>query len=56
MSDAVKLILVNLTHLPKKHPSATSTSSKQSKAQVSLDVVIDAIMTNGASLLREEGR
>lgn len=55
MTDAVELILLNLTHLPKMHPSVTLSNSKPSKAQVSLDFVIDAIMTNGASLLREEG-
>lgn len=55
MSDAVELILLNLSNLPKP-PSAASTSSKPGKTDVSLDFVIDAIMTNGASLIREEGR
>jgi symplekin len=54
MSDAVELILANLEHLPKKRPSAGTTKSK--KVPVTLDFVVDAILTNGASLSTEEGR
>jgi symplekin len=53
MSDAIELVLLNLEHLPKSRPSVGGTSSE---TQISLDYVVDAIMTNGASLLRDEGR
>jgi symplekin len=53
MSDAVELILLNLEHLQKRQPSTTTASVE---TQVSLDYVVDAVMTNGASLLRDEGR
>lgn len=58
MSDAVDLIMLNLTHLPKKHPGAgqLSATSKSRKTPITLDFVVDAIMTNGASLIQEEGR
>jgi symplekin len=54
MVDAIDLVLANLTHLPKKSPSGASTSKK--KTPVTLDFVVDAVMTNGASLAQEEGR
>jgi symplekin len=54
MSDAVELILANLEHLPKKRPPAGASKSK--KVPVTLDFVVDAILTNGASLSTEEGR
>jgi symplekin len=53
MSDAVELILSNLSHLPEKRPSA---SSKTRKVAVTLNFIVDAVMTNGASLSQEEGR
>ncbi|KAL7557383.1 hypothetical protein ACA910_000014 [Epithemia clementina (nom. ined.)] len=53
MSDAVDLVLANLEHLPKKRPPG---STKARKVPVTLEMVIDSIMTNGASLLQEEGR
>jgi symplekin len=54
MSDAVELVLSNLTHLPSKRPS--STANKQRKVPITLDFVIDAVLTNGACLVQEEGR
>lgn len=54
MADAVELVLANLKHIPSKKPPASS--SKSRKIPVSLDLVVDAIMTNGASLAQEEGR
>ena len=56
LTDAIELILLNLENLPTKHPSASTSSSSTVKAKVSLDFVVDAVMTNGASLLRDEGR
>jgi symplekin len=54
MSEAVELILANLEHLPKKRPATGASQSK--KVAVTLDFVVDAILTNGASLSTEEGR
>jgi symplekin len=54
MSDAVDLILANLENLPKKRPA--SKGSKTKKIPVTLEFVVDAILTNGASLSKEEGR
>jgi len=54
MSDAIELVLANLTHLPSKRPP--SGASKSRNAAVTLDFLVDAIMTNGASLAQEEGR
>jgi symplekin len=58
MMDSIELILANLQHLPAKRPAATSSSSAKGKTTVpiSLDFVVDAINTNGASLAQEEGR
>jgi symplekin len=53
MVDSVELIMGNLTHLPAKRPAS---SSSKRKTPATLDFVIDAIMTNGASLAQEEGR
>lgn len=53
MTDAIELILLNLENLPSKKPAATS---KARKVPVTLDFIVDAIMTNGASLTQEEGR
>ena len=53
MVDAMELVLGNLVHLPAKRPA--STSSKR-KVPATVDFVVDAIMTNGASLAQEEGR
>lgn len=53
MSEAVELVLANLGHLPNSRPTA---AARARKAPVTLDFVIDAIMTAGASLSQEEGR
>eukprot|EP00980_Cylindrotheca_fusiformis_P011641 scaffold2751_cov131-Cylindrotheca_fusiformis.AAC.8 len=52
MADSIDLIMENLTHIPTKRPS----SSSKRKTPATLDFVIDAVMTNGASLVQEEGR
>lgn len=52
MSDAVELILANLMHLPSKRPQ----TAKASKIAMTLDSIVDAVMTNGASLSHEEGQ
>ena len=54
MADAVELVVANLSHLPSKRPPGAA--SKNRRVPVTLDFVIDAIMTNGASLAQEEGR
>lgn len=53
MVDSIELVLANLTHLPSKRP--TSAASKR-KFPITFDFVVDAITTNGASLVQEEGR
>ena len=53
MSEAVELVLANLTHLPSARPSG---AARQRKVPVTLEFVMDAILTNGASLTQEEGR
>lgn len=55
MVDAIELILANLSHLPSSRPPV-AVSTKTKKVDVSLDFVIDAVMTNGASLAQNEGR
>ena len=54
MADAVELVMANLVNLPSKKPP--SGSSKSRKVPMTLDFLVDAIMTNGASLAQEEGR
>ena len=61
MVDSIELILANLTHLPAKRPTAGSSKSssgtkRKSTEPITLDFVVDAIITNGASLAQEEGR
>lgn len=61
MTDAVELVLINLSHLPSTRPSTTTsaagtTSKKQRTTPITLDFVVDAVMTNGVSLSQEEGR
>lgn len=56
MVDAIELVLANLKHLPSKRQAGAAAASNKRKAPVTLDFVIDAIMTNGASLTQEEGR
>ena len=53
MSEAVELVLANLTHIPSTRPTG---SAKSRKVPFSLDFLMDAILTNGASLSQEEGR
>ena len=53
MSEAVELVLANLTHLPSSRPTGTA---RPRKIPVTLDFLVDAIMTNGASLSQEDGR
>lgn len=60
MADAVELILKNLEHLPEQRPavassSATNDKDNQEKEAISLESVVDAVMTNGASLSQKEG-
>lgn len=54
MADAVELVMANLMHLPSKRPQASS--SKARKVPITLDFIVDAVITNGASLAQEEGR
>lgn len=61
MVDSIELILANLKHLPAKRPASSSSTKRKTGASsttppVLLDFVIDAVMTNGASLAQEEGR
>lgn len=55
MADAVDLVLLNLVNLPPKPLSAPQQSAARKGPEVTLDFVIDAIMTNGLSLHQEEG-
>jgi symplekin len=56
--DAIELIVENIRHLPPKRPgtSAATSSTSKKKTPFTLDFLVDAIMTNGASLIQEEGR
>ncbi len=61
--DSIELILANLSHLPAKRPTSSSSTSSSSAANklkattpINFDFVVDAIFTNGASLAHEEGR
>eukprot|EP00934_Nitzschia_sp_Nitz4_P000980 Nitzschia sp. Nitz4//scaffold20_size174350//44533//48770//NITZ4_002089-RA/size174350-processed-gene-0.12-mRNA-1//1//CDS//3329541770//980//frame0 len=53
MVDAIELILANLTHLPSQRPAG---AASKKKTPVTFDSVVDAVITNGASLVQEEGR
>jgi symplekin len=55
MADAVELVFLNLQHLPTKAP-AKSGKEKERKIQMTLEVLVDAILSNGATLTQEEGR
>mmetsp|Transcript_53479 Transcript_53479/g.160029 ORF Transcript_53479/g.160029 Transcript_53479/m.160029 type:complete len:1293 (-) Transcript_53479:126-4004(-) len=55
MVDATELVLANLSHLPKKRPPGGGVSAPGRKP-ATLDFVIDAIMTNGASLSVDESK
>lgn len=51
MTEAIELVMVNLQHLPSSRPE-----SKSVEAPLDLEGLKDAILSNGASLLQEEGR
>jgi symplekin len=53
VTEAVELVLANLAHLPSSRPTS---SAKPRKIPITLDFVVDAILTNGASLMQEDGR
>eukprot|EP00523_Entomoneis_sp_CCMP467_P006735 CAMPEP_0168720692 /NCGR_PEP_ID=MMETSP0724-20121128/1697_1 /TAXON_ID=265536 /ORGANISM="Amphiprora sp., Strain CCMP467" /LENGTH=1371 /DNA_ID=CAMNT_0008767309 /DNA_START=128 /DNA_END=4240 /DNA_ORIENTATION=+ len=55
MSDAVDLVLANLQNLPSKRPTG-GVSKRPNSAPVTLEFVVDAVTSNGASLSQEEGR
>ena len=52
MSDALELVLLNLKHLPTNRPPVSS--SVQRTQPVTLDLVVDAVITNGAALSIDE--
>jgi symplekin len=52
MSDACELVLLNLKHLPSSRPPVPS--SVQRSQHVNLDLVVDAVMSNGAALSIDE--
>jgi symplekin len=58
MTQAVELVLLNLPHLPSKRPSSSAASkdSSSSGTRMTLDLLVDAILSNGASLSQKEGR
>lgn len=55
MTEAVELIVANLSNLPAKRPASTS-KEKNRRVAVTLDFLVDAVMTNGATLSQEEGK
>jgi symplekin len=54
--DAIELVIENIKNLPPKRPLDTSKGVSKKKTPFTLDFLVDAIMTNGASLIQEEGR
>ncbi len=62
MSDACELILLNLSNLPSSRVSVTSKDKKSQsmdqnrKKKMNFDSFVDAIMSNGASLVSDESR
>lgn len=52
MVDACELVLLNLDNLPPKRPPVGS--SKKRKQPIDLEFVVDAVVSNGASLSMEE--
>jgi len=52
MVDASELVLLNLVNLPAKRPAVSSNT--QRKHPIDLDFVVDAVVTNGASLSIDE--
>lgn len=51
MVDASELVLINLNNLPSKRPPVASSTRKHA---INLDFVVDAVITNGASLSIDE--
>ncbi len=56
MVDACELVLCNLQHLPSTRPSEHTKQKIKRKRPITLDYVVDAILTNGASLSTDESR
>ena len=61
MSDACELILVNLSNLPSSRVAVTSKDKKSQgdqkrKKKMNFDSFVDAVMSNGASLVSDESR
>merc|ERR1712238_491977 len=54
--DAIELVIENINNLPSKRPGTGTASASKKKTSFTLDFLVDAIMTNGASLIQEEGR
>eukprot|EP00536_Pseudo-nitzschia_multiseries_P008165 jgi/Psemu1/287625/fgenesh1_pg.203_\ len=54
--DAIELVIENIKNIPPKRPPGTAIAASKRKTPFTLDSLVDAIMTNGASLLQEEGR
>lgn len=54
--DSIELVIENIKNLPPKRPQDTSKGASKRKTPFTLDFLVDAIMTNGASLIQEEGR
>jgi len=54
--DAIELVIENIKNLPSKRPLDTSKGVSKKKIPFTLDFLVDAIMTNGSSLIQEEGR
>jgi len=54
--DAIELVIENINNLPSKRPGTATASTSKKKTSFTLDFLVDAIMTNGASLIQEEGR
>ena len=54
--DAIELVIENIKNLPTKRPPDASKNIAKKKTPFTLDFLVDAIMTNGASLIQEEGR
>ena len=61
MADACELILLNLSNLPSSRAAVTAKEKKtqpdqKRKRKLTLDYLIDAIVSNGASLVTDESR
>jgi symplekin len=62
MSDACELILLNLSYIPSSRAAVTAKDKKKTqsdqkrKKKMTFDYFVDAIMSNGASLVSDESR